>query len=98
MVQVPLFARVEEGFIHALTQKMEPVSTSVGETLVKQGEVRGMADTRLPSPAAAIMAFGLAPAQNLPTPKMAFAGGLMQKFVSFDTTTKEEAKNPDLDC
>lgn len=37
--KVPLFARVEEGFIHALTQKMEPISTSVGETLVKQGEV-----------------------------------------------------------
>ena len=37
--KVPLFARVEEGFIHALTQKMEPVSTSVGETLVRQGEV-----------------------------------------------------------
>jgi len=37
--KVPLFARVEEGFIHALTQKMEPVSTSIGETLVRQGEV-----------------------------------------------------------
>lgn len=37
--KVPLFARVEEGFVHALTQKMEPVNTSVGETLVRQGEV-----------------------------------------------------------
>jgi CRP-like cAMP-binding protein len=37
--KVPLFARVEEGFIHALTQKMEAVSTSVGEKLVNQGEI-----------------------------------------------------------
>lgn len=39
LAKVPLFARVEEGFIHALTQKMEPVSTSIGEMLVRQGEV-----------------------------------------------------------
>ena len=37
--KVPLFARVEEGFIHALTQKMQAVNCSIGETLVRQGEV-----------------------------------------------------------
>ena len=48
--KVPLFARVEEGFIHALTQKMEATSTSVGEVLVKEGEVRWQTPPRPPFP------------------------------------------------
>ncbi len=39
LAKVPLFARVEEGFIHALTQKMHAIMTSVGELLVTQGQV-----------------------------------------------------------
>lgn len=39
LAKVPLFARVEEGFIHALTQKMVAIMTSVGELLVTQGQV-----------------------------------------------------------
>ena len=39
LAKVPLFARVEEGFMHALTQKMTAINCSIGETLVRQGEV-----------------------------------------------------------
>ena len=37
LAQVPLFARVEEGFMHALTQKMAAVHCSIGEVLITQG-------------------------------------------------------------
>ena len=33
--QVPLFARVEDGFMHALSQKLEAVSTAIGEVLIE---------------------------------------------------------------
>jgi CRP-like cAMP-binding protein len=39
LAKVPLFARVEEGFMHALTQKMQAINCSIGETLVRQGEI-----------------------------------------------------------
>eukprot|EP00966_Prymnesium_polylepis_P258529 5971700-Prymnesium_polylepis.1 len=39
LVKVPLFARVEEGFMHALAQKMVAVSATIGETLIEQGAI-----------------------------------------------------------
>ena len=39
LAKVPLFARVEEGFMHALTQKMQAINCSIGETLVRQGDI-----------------------------------------------------------
>ena len=33
LAKVPLFARVEDGFMHALTQKMQAVNCSIGELL-----------------------------------------------------------------
>ena len=38
--QVPLFARVEDGFMHALTQKMEPVNASKHEILIHRRDCR----------------------------------------------------------
>ena len=37
LTKVPLFARVESGFMNALTQKMQPVNASIGELLIQQG-------------------------------------------------------------
>ena len=39
LAKVPLFARVEEGFMHALTQKMQAVNCSIGEVLLRQDDI-----------------------------------------------------------
>jgi hypothetical protein len=39
LTKVPLFARAESGFMNALTQKMIPLNSSIGQVLVTQGTV-----------------------------------------------------------